>query len=503
MMIKLKYSTVIIRICVLLFIGVTFSCNDFLDEVPDNRTEIDSKEKVGELLVAAYPESSYFWIAESMSDNSTDIGPSETSDLEINTTKYFWNDVIGDYRDTPTHYWNACYAAISQANQALKSIEELGGGPDYNQYTGEALVSRAYAHFMLVTLWGKSFNPDTAASDTGIPIVIKPETEVIKEYNRASIQEVYDQIEEDLLKGIPLLNDNYKQPKFHFTRHAAYVFASRFYQFKGDWEKVISYTSKALGEAPGNLIRDWLYYRTLSGSAEVRTMHQSSEESTNLLIVGASSLYARYFASGRYGISSQLSDKIFGNGTHPLNRRWEHRRYTYSSTRYFIPKYDEYFKYTNLSASTGQPYCMNVLFTYDEALLNRAEAYVMQNNYDAAVQDLNTYLSKKTQYYDPNTDTLTYDDFVAFYQPRSNSDEFSPFYTISEQQLPFIKCILDNRQREFVHEGIRWLDNKRLNMEIVHMDYNGNSYVLSKDDPRRELEIPISAVNFGLEQNPR
>ena len=33
------------------------SCDDFLDKMPDNRTEINSAEKVTKLLVSAYSES--------------------------------------------------------------------------------------------------------------------------------------------------------------------------------------------------------------------------------------------------------------------------------------------------------------------------------------------------------------------------------------------------------------------------------------------------------------
>ena len=37
---------------------VLFSCDSFLDEVPDNRTQIDNAEKIAELLTKAYPEAS-------------------------------------------------------------------------------------------------------------------------------------------------------------------------------------------------------------------------------------------------------------------------------------------------------------------------------------------------------------------------------------------------------------------------------------------------------------
>ena len=35
------------------------SCDKFLDELPDNRTEIDTVEEVQELLVSAYPNGLY------------------------------------------------------------------------------------------------------------------------------------------------------------------------------------------------------------------------------------------------------------------------------------------------------------------------------------------------------------------------------------------------------------------------------------------------------------
>ena len=46
----------------LLFLSATMalcSCNDFLDELPDNRAELDSAEKINKLLVSAYPSRSY------------------------------------------------------------------------------------------------------------------------------------------------------------------------------------------------------------------------------------------------------------------------------------------------------------------------------------------------------------------------------------------------------------------------------------------------------------
>lgn len=35
------------------------SCKDYLDEMPDNRAELDSESKIISLLVSAYPENDY------------------------------------------------------------------------------------------------------------------------------------------------------------------------------------------------------------------------------------------------------------------------------------------------------------------------------------------------------------------------------------------------------------------------------------------------------------
>jgi len=61
---------------------------------------------------------------------------------------------------------------------------------------------------------------------------------------------------------------------------------------------------------------------------------------------------------------------------------------------------------------------------------------------------------------------------------------------------------VDIRRVEFVQEGLRWFDNKRLGMKVVHKVGDGQ-IELTKGDPRRELQIPNSALEFGMAPNPR
>ena len=81
-----------IKIGILIFLAfLAASCEDYLSEIPDNRTEIDSPEKISELLVIAYPEANYMDFAETMSDNVSDKG--NTLPTELNLANYRWEDI--------------------------------------------------------------------------------------------------------------------------------------------------------------------------------------------------------------------------------------------------------------------------------------------------------------------------------------------------------------------------------------------------------------------------
>ena len=61
--------------------------------------------------------------------------------------------------------------------------------------------------------------------------------------------------------------------------------------------------------------------------------------------------------------------------------------------------------------------------------------------------------------------------------------------------------IYDERFRELAFEGHRWFDLRRTTRPELTKTYNGETYVLQKDDPRYTLRIPPEAVeaNPGLE----
>lgn len=94
----------IITLASTLLWGMT-SCGNFLDELPDNRTELDSELKIAKLLVSAYPEATPNEIFELYSDNTDDNGP-DFSYLQLSERDlYSWIDTNEEYQDTPHYLW--------------------------------------------------------------------------------------------------------------------------------------------------------------------------------------------------------------------------------------------------------------------------------------------------------------------------------------------------------------------------------------------------------------
>jgi hypothetical protein len=487
-----------ITLSLLLVISLS-SCDEFLSEIPDNRTQIDTPEKISELLVTAYPSKSYAVIGETMSDNVFD---SEMTSSDVDNRQSFnWEMQTQLGPDTEADFWNACYEAIAASNQALVAIDELGSPESLNPQKGEALIARAYNHFMLVSYWSQRYNPSSAATDLGVPYVTKPEGALLAQYKRNSVKEVFDLIEEDIIEGMKYITNNYKEPKYHFNIDAAKAFACRFYLIKGDWDKVLEY-SKGLGSKPTTL-RDYVAFNA-AASAQKPLEYSKAEQPTNLLVAYPNSTARRGYTN-RFYLSDNRSDEILGSDTNIWGKPWLIYTSSFYENNVLIPKFYEYFKYTNVTAGIGEAYTGVVLLSNDEFFLNRIEAYVMKNQFAEANAGLEYLFSLRTQGYNAATDKITEANIAAMYPVIA--DEYTPFYTLTPLQASYIKAIAEARRREYIQEGLRWFDIKRFNLVVEHITKeNGKAVrtnVLVKDDKRRALQIPQRASDNGIEKNPR
>ena len=197
----------------ILFLGLTifFGCDSYLDEVPDNRQDVKSLEDVEELLVSAYSDAIYNYV-EWKSDNATFI---------IQNTQYPWMTENFSYQpvvseedqDTPSYLWEKNYQSIAHANQALEELSNIEEGDvDYkNSLMAEGLITRAYNHFMLASVFCLDYQTNKSA--LGIPYITAPETQLEVVYERGTLEETYNLIEKDLLEALPLVsNDQHYYP---------------------------------------------------------------------------------------------------------------------------------------------------------------------------------------------------------------------------------------------------------------------------------------------------
>ncbi len=512
------------------------SCNKFLDTMPDNRTELDTEEKVAAMVGSAYSRHNYTLITNFLSDDMDNNAEVVTSAPgEFFHELWNWKDITQSNNSSPQSVWEDLYGCIACANQALEAIEEMGGPESssiLSESYGEALMCRAYAHFMLVNIFCLNYNKQTSDTDLGIPYMETPEQGLNPAYERGNVAEVYEKIERDIEEGLKYVGDNYTAPKYHFTRQAAYALAAKFYLFYEKWDKAVEYATDCLGSEPASLLRDYTELQNeFVDIGTSRRAYNSSDYKSNLLLnTGYSNIgyyFGNYSGSYKYYGSTTLIEQTEGllskrpwapTGMSNTNLKWKTHTYTSASLSYtLLWKVDYVFETTNPVAGTGYAHTVYAPLKTDDILLVRAEAYTMLKDYDLAIADINLWCNN----FYTNTINMTPADVTDFF---SNQVEYytwdeptpkkhlNPAFQIDAEgstQESMLQMILNCRRTENWGEGLRWFDVKRYGIKIYRRAVNGNGQLnevldsLEVNDLRRAVQVPIRCIDAGLEANPR
>lgn len=485
------------------------SCNKYLEQTPDLRIQVNSEEKVKQLLSSAYPKTEYLGFTELYSDNVEDKGvrsdyrygdagaPGQNWDMN-----YLWQDVENGASTTGSSdmYWNQTYLAIASANLALDYIEQHGNTPELLPFKGEALLARAYGHFMLVTLYAKVYSPSKSNDSPGVPYVTKAENKVNPNYDRETVAATYAKIEQDLTEGLPLINNNvYKVPKYHFTQEAANAFAARFYLFKGDYQKVIEHANKVLTspDQTRTMLRPWNTSYSGVTATVLQKIFTESSQNANLLLGEANSSWARNIYI-RYSLGPKVSNTVMA-GPNISGGQYAYAPTDLIEPFYNTQKFRELFFETTIGSGFGQPYLMIPLLSTDELILNRAEAYIETGQRELALQDINTFMSTHIKNYSEGQHAVTLDKIASFYKIPAGGA------ALTKEQL--ITALLDVKRPAFIAEGLRWFDMIRRGLTVRHnqLDVNGNETFieLKPDDLRRVFQLPQAATKAGIPLNPR
>lgn len=510
------------------------SCDKFLDVMPDNRTEIDSAEKIRNLLTSAYPETDYMLLTEFMSDNVDDYGANNPNTDRFIDQVYSWADITETDNEDIENLWGSSYSAIASANQAIQAINDMGGAEaaGLTAEMAEALLCRAYSHFILVNVFSKNYNAETAATDLGVTFMEAPETALNPKYERQSVKYVYEAIDRDLQIALKWVSDSYYTvPKYHFNQRAAYAFATKFYLAYEKFDEAVKYADLCLGSNPKATLRDWEQQAKMTQDPDVLCEHYiDASLNANLLLITAYSkmglCFGPYRVYSKYSHGNYLANNEDGIALATLLGQSNASFYysamkVYSATnldKVIFWKLPYLFEYTDPVAQIGYYRTVYPAFTSDFTLLERAEAKILSesHDYDGAVADMNIWLSNISKgnwnlTVEEINDLMSKVDY-ATWDASTVKKHLNPAFEMGAEgsvQENLIQFVLLLKRVEGLAQGLRWFDVKRYGIEIWRREINAEGEpaelldVLKVDDERRAVQLPRKVIDAGYTANPR
>lgn len=199
---KIKY----IFTSLLLILLVLTSCEDDLDRFPYDSIELSQSFKTIE-DAQNWDNGLYSAFRGLVSGNIVYVTDIQAD--QLNASKDFGNRNGFPHRwdgflaadGTIYDIWSRLYRAITNANIAIAGYETLELD-DTNEiaelqvYKANAHFVRAYYYYQLIIRYAKDYNPSTASSDLGVPLIL--DFDVNNFPARNTVQEIYTQITSDL-----------------------------------------------------------------------------------------------------------------------------------------------------------------------------------------------------------------------------------------------------------------------------------------------------------------
>lgn len=375
----------------------------------------------------------------------------------------FDKDVFGE--SVSDALWIAAYQRIFYSNVVINRVMNATHGTDERKRAirATALAERAFEYLNLVSVYGKHYDPTTAQTDLGVPLITEDD---ITQTNlkRATVAQIYDLAEDDLKTAVNDLPYKAVPNVFKFTKSGARGVLARLYLYQGKYKEALECADSVL--AKNDFLLDLstcqvVDYHGFIGRTDVPSKDDNKE---NVLI--RLSPYV-------YGLSDEVfgSDELMALFTANDMRRQLFFGDSIYSTVFEKPLWRPWFE-QNLGVTTPEMY------------LIAAECEARVGSVGRAMNLLNKLRDNRIV---GNTPLVA-----------ANKDEA-------------LKLVLDERRREFALTGLtRFIDLKRLNLDsrfaktITHV-VDGKVLTLPPNDPRWALPIPARPLRFNKDMvpNPR
>lgn len=474
---------IFISILVLIFAGLSSCDKDFLNRAPilEESEELvlsnfDGINAATAGLYAAFYSGNWYGAQlPIITDLKGDNGKSSPKSSGRYQQNYNWNQ---DASQTMIGLWSAAYVSITSASNVINAAPDAVLRPGetqsmIDQCVAEALFIRALAHFDLVRVFAQPYTHTTTG--LGVPVIT---TTRISQPERNTIQEVYDQIEKDLLEAVGLFASNtttfyntyrpgYADLRAYASVDAVNALLARVYLYKGDYVKASTYATKVI-DSPSNyaLYTAANYVSSWGVNAASEVVFEVFGSTGNSFWPSWEEIGYLYDPNGSYG------DVCATNALLSLYEATDVRRDIYkthaSYPGYFWPS----FKYPGKDGNTRQN---NIpVFRLSEMYLIRAEA-ALNGAAGDALADYNAIRTKRGL---TAAGAVTMDD------------------------------IFDERRRELAFEGHILFDYARLKKTLVREDEDNRltgpltisfpSYLWAMPIPIQEMEAnPNMVQNEG------
>ena len=494
----MKYKIIIWG--VLLVFGLS-ACSDFLEETSQDEVRPTTVDDLIQLMAGeVYPMNSYECpYLELLTDNAKCNGLQNQeqyrSMLENGRLIFSWDERM--YEDLiglqGMNSWAKFYTRIMGCNTVLEYLERVKGEQATKENVrGQALTMRAWSYFFLVNLHGLPYTVGDPRENPGVPLKLNMGVDD-SYFTRASVFDVYEQIENDLLTGIKLMDENrLNVTLYKASPLMAKALLSRVYLYMGKWDEAAAYATEVLNEKPVLTVlaqgADWDYYTftrlyDLDVSTEVLWIYESRET------VNAFFSYGGYDHRPVFSMSDDLIDSFEEDDLRLISGHERGMDFTTYQTYYC-------FGYKGTATGKGSKGIRT-----GEVYLNRAEANIQKymetrdNSYrTVALADLNTLRASRYN---------ILEEVYVNIEERADIDVSTP-----ESLYKFYQ---EERRRELDFEDHRWFDLRRMGMPriehkfFVDSENDAQVFVLEANSPWYVLPIPTEARdrNPYLQQNPR
>lgn len=429
------------------------SCDSFLNMEPSNSgnaetaiaTPADAKVVINGIM-RSMSSSNYY------GRNFIMYGDAKGGDLTIYSAGRGL-DALYSFNHTPTSnnysgFWVTGYYCIMQINNLLENVERLEaeGKTGFSFYKGQALTLRALIYFDLVRLYGLPYNYDK--SSYGVPNVtttLGADAQPV----RASVEENYIQIVDDLEEGMTLLASNKAAQNGYIGYYANIALQARVKLYMEDYDGALAAAEEIIKNSSYKLYQPSTWVASWNGQFGSESIFEIGIDTESDLGTSSLGFYLMCYAqkSGAQGWFLASDYFLSRLGQDASDVRWgimDNDEYWYDTKNTRKGACYKYLGGTSLAGDGKETYtAVNIkVIRLSEVYLIAAEAALHSKTPDATLAA--GYLNE--------------------IRKRSPQLALATSVTITDDM------ILDERSKELFGEGQRFFDMIRKNRTIEFND---------------------------------